>query len=1489
MIELAVLLVSMLPASGLLQLFTGTTFTSLTSALLSSNSSSLQVSFLDSETYQLSTFGWHQSLTLICMNNTVIVTASLLVPSEMWVNLTQCQVTSQMTAGAVLSVFGEVVLEGGGMFAISVPVFLLYGSLTLRDSRFVYNFKSLFTASLFGFSLLISNCVFEDNTSGAGTILLLSLFGSGTSSFTNITILQSQFRRNSAALGGSFLYLNVNNALNLSASQLLQSRTMTVANSSFETNPGIMCLITSNSFLESVFRNNSFTGAQTVFIIKQLSADLTLHASYFNVRDFLVLVSALFAQLTVSEVTVEGIILGPALMIPNKANIELGLVRVSGLTIRKSTYSPKTFGSTTLLAINAAVQADHITIEDTTASVGLAGTYSFSAATVRDVYARNVTFQGMVVFGFFSQVDSANLYVGNVTMTIGGFYGCYYSNSRMRNLTTDVGVAGYYLSKPTPRYNIIIAYSANVTLLDCHFVVPRIANYPALYLWRSSIFTQNLNFTAMYANLINLFDHSNGTVLNVRIGDFKAQSMTLVFQSVLRLDAVTIEQGQIKTSAIAAINQAQVYASNFTLCQGTFESLVSASQSKLILTNFTLPALSADTLFEYITHSYIEANQIAFSNSAFDLTQLISSQLILRSVAMYNIHIRRRFMILVQSNLTFENCSLQNLSAVTETPLCRASKDSTLSLLSTHFAGLWTLEQDLMRFSRSTLLLHSSSLAQYNGTFFTGDLSKVSIESCEIRDGGLVRRAFGENTSGFLDCSACSVTLSNSRFKKISGTSGGVASLISSNLFVEACQFVSGTVFEDGSFINAINTNVTIEFSRFERGQAARGGALFAGCESATACQCLISATNFSWNSAREGGAIRWTKMRPSYSSVEAANNSALYGSFEASLPIHMSLIAANQAVIYGVAGVHVIQPILVGFFDAIEQLVKTDESSTAELKSEQIIGTTSVLAKGGVANFSSIILQTTPGRTVPIQVQSKSINQTFPGSPKAFYSFTYVTRLCVPGEVTSNVGCYLCPKNTFSVDPSDSQCKECPSYASCPGGKTLVLSPGYWRESDLSAEVFNCPIENACEGGDNATCAEGYEGLLCSVCSQGYYSIGLRYCELCEVLFARVIRAVLICIAATGMYLTLIAIPSEIVAASLKLIVELFQTLLILPSLNVNWGPLLMGYFSFNEMLMSFGLSALTFDCLLDRDSFLPFVFIRAIAAVAFQLLVLAVIAGLCCCVKSRSAFLPRYIRCSLAFMWVYYSYMVKATLSLVPCKQVNNDWHLAADVSVSCYASEQRPLLAITLPLVILSVCPFPLLLWTALRRSDMDRRMYVPLYLLSYYDPKYLFAALRGVLCRIMLFTLLFGLSFADNTVQILCSSSALYLYLHLHFAIPQSTSRFLVIAEGTSLLVQTYLCACSLYFAVELDVNPAVRTVLSCLLLLLVVLIAVGTCVGSVKLHKVIIRSQMVYPYTTDHQSEVGVLATPPPSLVSAQSLSVDSFCNSYSEQASAVVG
>ena len=661
-----------------------------------------------------------------------------------------------------------------------------------------------------------------------------------------------------------------------------------------------------------------------------------------------------------------------------------------------------------------------------------------------------------------------------------------------------------------------------------------------------------------------------------------------------------------------------------------------------------------------------------------------------------------------------------------------------------------------------------------------------------------------------------------------------------------------------------VNSNVTVTSSRFEGGQATVGGALFFSCESASVCQCHISQTNFSGHSALEGGAVYWTKVRPSYFSILAVKNTAVYGPFEASLPTNVSLISARQATLYGVAGINVIYPILIGFFDEIGQLVTTDNSSSTELESEHIIGTTSLIAQGGIANFSSILLHAYPGDSVQIQVQSRSINDTFPHSAGAHYSFVYVTRLCVPGEVTTALGCYLCPKNTFSVDPEDTKCTECPGYATCPGGKALVLKAGYWRESDLSADVLQCPIAEACEGGENATCAAGYEAVSCARCSEDHYFTGFQHCERCEMLSVRLFRASLISVAAAGLYIAFVALPCGLWLSSLRVVVEFFQMVLILPSLSVNWSPLLMGYFSFNEMLMSGGLSALTLDCWVRGSAFLPAAFIKSLAATAFAILVLILLAAVCYLLRRNGRFLPKYVRCSCVFLWLFHPYMVKSSLSLLSCKKVNGTWLLAADVSVSCYAEEQRLLLVMALPLTLLSVFPFPLLFWKSLRRGPAFRQKYVPLYLFAAHRLESISVSARTVLWRVVLFAMLLGLIPAGCILQTLCCTTTLYLSLHMHIAAPQYTSPFLTVSEGVSQLIQIYLCASSLYLAVELEVHPTIQTIISGVSFILTIVFAVGTCTLGLRLQ----RHQTVYPL----DPESGASVTPPPSLASGQSFS-----------------
>ena len=43
----------------------------------------------------------------------------------------------------------------------------------------------------------------------------------------------------------------------------------------------------------------------------------------------------------------------------------------------------------------------------------------------------------------------------------------------------------------------------------------------------------------------------------------------------------------------------------------------------------------------------------------------------------------------------------------------------------------------------------------------------------------------------------------------------------------------------------------------------------------------------------------------------------------------------------------------------------------------------------------------------------------------------------------------------------------------------------------------YKCPIEESCNGGQDSSCATGYQGPLCAVCSPGYYK-QLQTCQLC-------------------------------------------------------------------------------------------------------------------------------------------------------------------------------------------------------------------------------------------------------------------------------------------------------------------------------------------------------------------------------------------------------
>lgn len=115
--------------------------------------------------------------------------------------------------------------------------------------------------------------------------------------------------------------------------------------------------------------------------------------------------------------------------------------------------------------------------------------------------------------------------------------------------------------------------------------------------------------------------------------------------------------------------------------------------------------------------------------------------------------------------------------------------------------------------------------------------------------------------------------------------------------------------------------------------------------------------------------------------------------------------------------------------------------------------------------------------------------------------------RQCTYGEYYSAGSCIMCPQGSYSLeenlDLSVRECEACPDAAEECVGDDMKLKRGHWRISAGASSISACILPEAgCLGGwetGDASCAAGYEGPLCAVCSDGYFLSTSTYsCEAC-------------------------------------------------------------------------------------------------------------------------------------------------------------------------------------------------------------------------------------------------------------------------------------------------------------------------------------------------------------------------------------------------------
>lgn len=82
------------------------------------------------------------------------------------------------------------------------------------------------------------------------------------------------------------------------------------------------------------------------------------------------------------------------------------------------------------------------------------------------------------------------------------------------------------------------------------------------------------------------------------------------------------------------------------------------------------------------------------------------------------------------------------------------------------------------------------------------------------------------------------------------------------------------------------------------------------------------------------------------------------------------------------------------------------------------------------------------------------------------FYLIDVKMRKCIAGEIYNNVSksCSSCSYKTYSFNPNDTSCTDCPENAVCIGGNSMLVNPGFWRSGNQSINIHACiPFSPSC------------------------------------------------------------------------------------------------------------------------------------------------------------------------------------------------------------------------------------------------------------------------------------------------------------------------------------------------------------------------------------------------------------------------------------------
>ena len=168
--------------------------------------------------------------------------------------------------------------------------------------------------------------------------------------------------------------------------------------------------------------------------------------------------------------------------------------------------------------------------------------------------------------------------------------------------------------------------------------------------------------------------------------------------------------------------------------------------------------------------------------------------------------------------------------------------------------------------------------------------------------------------------------------------------------------------------------------------------------------------------------------------------------------------------------------------------------------------------------------------------------------------------------NATSKSQC-RCPKGTY-LDLNQKVCIDVEAgMNSTSFGSTIfdiAVLAGYWRISNITDDVRECPVSKACLGGVKTSkyCKEGHEGPYCNLCEEGFSKDVFKMCQKCKASTQNIVGTVLtvvgIIVLVAGVYVLQkrlkrnekVQAAMKAVKCAIKILFVTYQILATLPSI---------------------------------------------------------------------------------------------------------------------------------------------------------------------------------------------------------------------------------------------------------------------------------------------------------------------------------------------------